>query len=154
MNKKYLYLIAILTIAITGCRTERLMFKESQSKYDFETTVNMVKDTFVTTGWLVPWETDIQERYIKEGYSDMTKATIIPICRPEGGYNIIQHDKYKLITPLMPLQISVYEKEDGKVYISRMRVKMMSNMMSRTSRKNMKYSGKLVEKVLNGIILK
>ncbi len=154
MIKKYIYSILLLSIVITGCRTETLMFKESQSKYDFETTVNMVKDTFLTTGWLVPWETDIQKRYIKEGYSDMTKATILPICRPEGGYNIIQHDKYKLITPLMPLQISVYEKQDGKVYISRMRVKMMSNMMSRTSRKNMKYSGKLVEEVLEGVIIK
>jgi len=137
----------------TGCVAEALMFKESKSRYDFESTTKMVKESFVESGWLVPWETDIQNRYHKEGYSDMTKATIIPICRPEGGYNIIQHDKFKLITPLMPLQISVYEKEDGNVYISRMRVKMMSRMMSKTTRKNMKYSGVLMEQNLSRIVV-
>ncbi len=136
---------------LQSCVSEKLMFKESKSKYDFEATVNKVKEEF-SKDWLVPWETDIQRRYLAEGYTDMTKATIIPICRPEGGYNIIQHDKYKLITPLMPLQISVYEKADSSVYVSRMRVKMMSNMMSKTTRKNMKFSGKLMERTLESII--
>ena len=135
-----------------ACTTEKLMFKESQSRYDFETTVQMVKDSSIANGWLVPWETDIQERYINEGYKEMTRATIVPVCRPEGGYNIVQHDKYKLITPLMPLQVSVYEKGDGTVYVSRMKVKMMANMMSKTTRKNMKESGVLLEKTLQGIV--
>lgn len=133
------------------CTPEKLMFKESRSKYDFNETVIKVKEAF-SKDWLVPWETNIQERYIKEGYSEMTKATIIPICRPKGGYNIIQHDKYKLITPLMPLQISVYEKANGHTYISRMKVKMMSNMMSKTTRRNMKFSGNLMEETLSDII--
>lgn len=131
--------------------TEKLMFKESKSKHDFETTVKMVKESF-SKDWLVPWETNIQDRYIAEGYTEMTKATIIPICRPEGGYDIAQHDKFKLIMPLMPLQISVYEKADGSTYVSRMKVTMMSNMMSKTTRKNMKFSGKLMEKTLENII--
>ena len=134
------------------CTPEKLMFKESRSKFDFQTTVHKIREAFLKD-WLIPWETNIQERYWDEGYSDMTKATIIPICRPEGGYNIIKHDPYKLITPLMPLQISVYEKSDGKVYVSRMRVKMMSMLMSSTTRKNMKYSGIFMEKTLEDILL-
>lgn len=136
------------------CIPEALMFKESRSKFDFDTTVNRVRDSFRQTGWLVPWETDVQGRYMEEGYTEMTKATIIPICRPEGGYNIIKHDKYKKITPLMPLQISVYEKRKEEVYISRMRVKMMSKLMSRITRKNMKHSGQLIETILSEFIEK
>lgn len=151
MNVKMLIIGIVGLLAFQSCATEKLMFKESKSKYDFETTVKKVKEEF-SKDWHIPWKTDIQERYIAEGYTDMTKATIIPVCRPEGGYNIIQHDKYKLITPLMPLQISVYEKADSSVYISRMKVKMMSNMMSKITRKNMKFSGKLLEKTLENIV--
>ncbi len=133
------------------CTPEKMMFKESESRFDFEQTVEKIKDSF-SKDWLIPGETNIQERYHEEGYSEMTKAIIIPICRPEGGYNIIQHDKYKLITPLMPLQISVYEKEDGKTYVSRMKVRMMSKLMSGTTRKDMSVSGGLIEETLEPII--
>ncbi len=102
---------------------------------------------------LVPWETDIQKRYVELGYSDMTKATIIPVCRPEGGYNIIRNDKFKLITLLMPLQISIYEKKNGDVYISRMKVKMMGALMTGVKKKEMMMSGNLIEKTLKGIIV-
>jgi len=136
---------------ITCCIPEKLMFKESRSNFDFETTIGMVKSAF-KRDWIIPWETNIQERYKEEGFQDMTRAILIPICRPAGGYDIIQHDRYKLITPLMPLQISVYEKTDGNTYISRMKTVMMSNLMSGTTRRNMKESGRMVEASLADII--
>ena len=50
------------------------------------------------------------------------------MCEPEAAVRILKHDQYKLLTTMMPCTIAVYDKSNGKTYISYMNLDMLGLM--------------------------
>ena len=53
---------------------------------------------------------------------------------------------------MMPMRVAVYEKNDGTVYISRMRLKMMKNLTGGVIRAEMKKSATDLENAVQRVI--
>lgn len=59
---------------------------------------------------------------------DIGRNLVIEMCEPWEAVKLLKHDKYKKFLSMMPCSVAVYEKSDGKVYISMMNMRMLSQM--------------------------
>lgn len=111
---------------------EKMMFTVYRSRLDFGATVTALKDAAVENGWRIPMVHDLQESYQEAGYEDMSRVTVLYFCNPDGGYKILQDDAHKPMSVMMPMGVSVYETQDGGVYVAGMDLGRMSMMFGGT----------------------
>jgi uncharacterized protein (DUF302 family) len=119
---------------------------------DFDATVDALERNSVMNGWEIPQVRNLQNTYIEAGLSDMTRVKILYLCNPEGGYAILQKDEFKAMSVMMPMPVSVYQKNDGSVGISSMNLSMMAEMYSGTVKEVLKKGAEDFEKSLEGIV--
>jgi len=93
------------------------LITEEISLYDFNTTVEMLVIEADHKGWKVPMVHDLQHTLAKAGKT-VAPVTVIEICKPTFSGKILELNNERIISVMMPCRISVYEKEDGKTYIS------------------------------------
>ena len=111
------------------------MFSKYKSKLDFADAVSSLEDSAIKNGWKISEIRDLQQDYIEAGLEEMTKVKILYFCNPQGGYNILKDDDYKKMSVMMPMGVSVYEANDGQVYIAAMNIGFMSMMFRGTVKK-------------------
>ena len=95
------------------------MFFESKSKYGFDETVSKLSEVIVQCGWKVIHTHDLQETMKKNGF-DVIPVKVLELCKPQYAHRLLSTDDLRIFSNLMPCRISVYEKADGKTYVSRM----------------------------------
>lgn len=101
------------------------MFFENLSSYDFDTTVSKLSDVIGENGWKVIFTHDLQETMRKNG-KDVLKVKVVELCKPDYAYQILSKDDLRIYANMMPCRISIYEKADGKTYVSRLNSALMS----------------------------
>ena len=113
------------------------MLIEVQSPLGFDETIETIITKAKEEGWKVPgkWRVNFQKNLLRVTDEDIGRNEVIKMCEPFAAVRMLKHDKYKLLTTMMPCTIAVYEKSDGKVYISMMNIEMLGMM----------YGGELVE---------
>jgi uncharacterized protein (DUF302 family) len=122
-------LAGILLTSFFGYRAAPgMMLKEAESKYEFEKSVELFEQTAKEMGWRIPAVHDMRQTMINSGY-DVLNVKVFEICQPDHAYKILSLDKERIVTSMMPCRVSIYEKSDGKTYISWMNTSMMGNMM-------------------------
>ena len=129
-----------------------MMVKSYASKLSFDETVQALEHNAVIYGWEIPQVRNLQNTYIEAGMSDMTHIKILYLCNPEGGYSILKSDDFKALSVMMPMPVSVYEKNDGTVGISTMNLSMMAGMFSDTVKEVLQRGAEDFEKSLEGIV--
>lgn len=128
------------------------MFSKYKSKLDFADAVSSLEDSAIKNGWKISEIRDLQQDYIEAGLEEMTKVKILYFCNPQGGYNILKDDVYKKMSVMMPMGVSVYEANDGQVYIAAMNIGFMSMMFSGSVRKVLQESGENFRKSIENIV--
>ena len=78
----------------------------------------------------------------------MTRMKIIYFCSPHGGYRILKADNDKSMSVMMPIGVSVYETNDGQVYVAGMNLGLMSTMFEGTIKEVFKEGAENYEKTL------
>jgi uncharacterized protein (DUF302 family) len=101
------------------------MLIESRSKYDFEKTVEKLNEVIINAGWKIPAIHDLQNT-IKNFGKDILPIKVFETCHPKHSSRLLELDDERIVSTFMPCRISVYEKSDGKVYISRINAAMLS----------------------------
>jgi len=104
-----------------------LMMMEDESRYGFEETVSRFETKVDEAGWSIVNTHDMQAVLDGHGY-DVDRVETFELCSSEYSAEILKLDDERVVSPLMPCRISVYETSDGSVYISRMN----SSLMART----------------------
>jgi uncharacterized protein (DUF302 family) len=130
----------------------KMMMKSYTSKLGFDETVEALEYNAVKCGWEIPQVRDLQNTYKKAGLSDMTRVKILYYCNPEGGYSILKNDEFKAMSVMMPMPVSVHEKNDGTVGISAMNLGMMSAMFSGDVKEVLTQGAENFEKSLEGVV--
>lgn len=120
------FLIGISSVLTAQTGSDAVVL-ENVSKKSFDETVNYITETAVSKGWMVPVVHDLQKSVSKAGY-DVRPVKVIEICNPHFASKILENDASRIITPMMPLRISVYEHENGDVVIARFNPDMVSKM--------------------------
>lgn len=90
---------------------------EKRSRYSFEETVEMLKSAAEKDGWNVPAIHDLQQSLAKSG-KHVKPVKVIEICKPKYSGQMLELSDERIISVMMPCRISVYEKNDGMVYVS------------------------------------
>lgn len=130
-----------------------LTMLEAESPYDFETTTDRFEAAVAETeGWKILGDYDLQAKMDKHGYR-VDQAAVYEICAPEYASNILSRDDERIVTPMMPCRVSVYEKSDGRTYVGRMNADLLSRLfggvIQRTMSKAYRDSEAIVEATLD-----
>lgn len=103
------------------------MIKEYESPYTFEETMVKVKANAKELGWKVPksWKINFQKNLKKVVKVDIGPNQVIGMCEPQAAADILKHDDLKQLAVMMPCKIAIYEKSDGKTYVSIMNMNLL-----------------------------
>ncbi len=97
---------------------------EQLSPYDVATTVEKIIATAAKKDWQNPATHDLQQSLAKSG-KEVRPVQVIEICKPEYSGTMLEKNDERIASILMPCRISVYEKADGKTYVTLLNIELM-----------------------------
>ena len=118
----------LLTTLVAYKAAPSMMMKEAVSLYDFKTSVEKFEQTVHDMGWKIPAVHDLAETMEINGYQ-VNNVKVFELCHPDHAYHILSRDDERIVSSMMPCRVSIYEKSDGRTYVSWMNTSMMGNMM-------------------------
>ncbi len=118
---------AVVVAAIVFYSLPGLMIKEIPSPYSFDETLEKIEANAKAEGWKVPktWKVNFQKNLLKVVKIDIGPNKLIKMCEPKAAADILIHDELKRLSVMMPCTIGIYEKSDGKTYITIMNMKIL-----------------------------
>jgi len=120
-----------------------MFFKEVKSTYEFDKTVDIIKNRInAKDGWHVTTIIDQQKEILENAGKDVGKVKIIKFCNANLSSEMLSADSSKFMATKMPLSISVYEKSDGRVIIGLSNGYVMARLFSGTR------EGEIMQKVV------
>jgi uncharacterized protein (DUF302 family) len=143
----------ILGIFITGIflsiSVDNMMVKEIDSPYDFDKTVDVLSKRINTKSpWHVTEIIDQNEEIVNGGGQAIGKMKIIKYCHGPYSSKMLIADERKMMGNMMPKSFAVYEKSDGRVYISTMNGAVMGKIFGGEIEKIIEDVGLEVEDIL------
>jgi uncharacterized protein (DUF302 family) len=106
-------------------RAEEKMILESRSIYDFSTTLEKLNNAVIDSGWKIPAVHDLQNT-IRNFGKEILPIKVLEVCHPKHSSRLLELNNERIVSTFMPCRISVYEKSDGNVYISRLNGALLS----------------------------
>jgi uncharacterized protein (DUF302 family) len=150
--KKLLVVLGLLVfITSVSARDNNKVVLENKSKLAFEETVKYITDKAKEKGWMVPVVHDLKKSVGKAGY-EVGPVRVIEICNPHFASKILENDESRIITPMMPLRISVYELKNGDVIIARFNPGMVSKMFGDVAGETLLKACAVSEEIVSEII--
>ena len=105
----------------------RMMLHEKESPLDYQDTVAHLEHVITNSGWIISRKIDMQKSIAQYG-KEIPPVTIIKICQADYADKILNTDEAMYVSVMMPCSISVYQKSDGKTYVSTMNTGLMGRM--------------------------
>jgi len=133
-------------------QNDEKMFLENESKYNFTETVEKLTAEIVNKTWKVSAVHDLQETLKKSG-TEVLPIKVFALCHPKHSSKILSKDDERIVSSLMPCRVSVYEKSDGKTYISRMNSGVLAKSFGGIIEEVMIASTNDVEEMLSSFIV-
>ncbi len=118
---------AVISVFVVFKMAPGLMLKEDVSKYDFETTLTHFEKAVLDKGWKIPAVHDLQATMHNFGKT-VGPVKVFELCHPDHAEKILKRSEERIVSTMMPCRVAIYEKADGKVYVSRMN----SGLVART----------------------
>ncbi len=121
-------LVLCAALLSTGCGS--MMVHESESPFGFDKTVTAIMDNIEAAGWSSPKVYDMQKMLLEKGQRDVGRMKVVKLCNPDYAASLLAADDSKFVGVMMPCSFAVYEKSDGKTYVSTMNMKLMSYLFA------------------------
>lgn len=117
--------VAVLAWSMMGS----LMFNETVSPFGLEETVARIQKNIQDTGkgWALAGLRN-PAAAVKADGGNALPVLMVEACSTKYSGPILNEDSVKFLSILMPCKISVYKKNDGKVYIGTMNAGLMGQM--------------------------
>jgi len=128
------------------------MIVTKESMFGMYETVEMIDKQADENGWAVAKIWDMTERMEKAGFEDSPAVKVLELCHAENSYNVLKNEEDMFISAIMPCRMAVYEYSNGRTFISRMNIGLVSRFFSPNVRRVMKGVADDDEKILDGII--
>lgn len=114
---------ALLGVILTGITINfsagQMMIKEMKSPYDYEKTIETIAARInAKPGWHVVAIIDQNKEVQIHGSKPIGKFSIIQYCNAKYSSEMLTADNRKFFGAMLPKNIAVYEKSDGRVYVS------------------------------------
>lgn len=152
MNKLLVVFLLMFFVISINAQTKMSngFIAESESKFDFTQTVDTLTRVAKLNKWKVIIVHDLQASLKKNG-KEVFPVKVMEICNPNYSFNVLNKEEFKLFSSMMPCKISVYEKADGKTYVSRFNPSFMSEMLKEKQCKSMNNALEDIEKFINEV---
>ena len=95
----------------------RLLFSVNESKYSFERTAEIIAESVAKNDWRMPHQYDLQQIMASNGF-EVKPVKVFSVCKPAIAVRILKNNNDRHIAALMPCRVAIFEKENGKTYIS------------------------------------
>jgi len=128
------------------------MIVTKESMFGMDETVEMIDKQADENGWAVAKIWDMTERMEKAGFEDSPAVKVLELCHAENSYNVLKNEEDMFISAIMPCRMAVYEYGNGRTFISRMNIGLVSRFFSPNVRRVMKGVADDDEKILDGIV--
>lgn len=126
-------------------------FFESLSPTNFESTVERLTIEIANRSWNMSHIYDLQQTMEKHG-KKVLPVKVFSICHPNHSSKILEKDNERIVSTMMPCRISVYEKSDGKTYISRINATVLASSMGGIIEQVMTDSANEVEEIIAKVL--
>lgn len=127
------------------------MFIESKSKFNLQETVLRLTEAVAKSDWKLIHIHDLQQLMYKNGL-EVLPAKVIEICAPSFAFKLLSSDEERVYSNMMPCRLSVYEKADGKTYVSRMNIELFASQMGGVVQEVMQIAFRGAEGFINQVI--
>jgi len=119
----------VFTGALAWNMMAGLMFHEQASPFGMEETVARIQHNIQDTGkgWALSGLRNPAKAVQNDG-GNVLPVMMIEACSTKYSGPILKEDAVRYLSILMPCKISVYKKNDGKVYIGNMNAGLMGKM--------------------------
>ncbi|MEA1972585.1 MAG: DUF302 domain-containing protein [Candidatus Cloacimonadota bacterium] len=128
-----------------------MMLLEDESPFGFEETVETLTKSIEVHEWKIPHVHDLKKSMKKFGH-DIQEVKVFEVCHPDHAVKILKLDDERIVSTLMPCRIAVYEKSDGKTYVSRMNSSLMAKPMGGIIAEVMSVAAAQNEEIMKPII--
>ena len=129
-----------------------VMLLEDESKFaSFEETVTEFEASIEEHEWKLVATHDLQKSMKKFGM-DVKSVKVFELCHPDHAGRVLEADDERIVSSLMPCRVAIYEKDDGKIYISRMNSGLMAKPMKGVIPEVMALASEQNEEILEAIL--
>lgn len=128
-----------------------VMMLEDESPYGFEETVERFETEVDAAGWSILNVHDMAAIMDNHGH-DVESIKIFDLCSSEYSAEILELDEERIVSPMMPCRISIYEHSDGMTYISRMNASMMAGMFGGQIERTMDVATEESEAIIDAVL--
>ena len=129
-----------------------MMMLEDESRYgDFDSTVEQFEQAVSDAGWSILTVHNMKETLRGHGH-DVHNVKIFELCSAKYSAEILKLDDERIVSPLMPCRIAIYEKSDGKTYISRMDSELLARPFGGVIKDVMQVAAVEMEEVIAQVI--
>jgi uncharacterized protein (DUF302 family) len=145
------FFISTISVFSQNNNGVKSMFLENESKYNFSETVEKLSSEITEFGWKVTMVHDLQETLKKNG-KEVKSIKVVETCNPNFAYRILSLDDQRIYSNMLPCRISIYEKSDGKTYISRMNAEIFAKQLDGVVAEVMTEAFHSVEKIISNVV--
>lgn len=124
-----LSLLLCSTVSALASQTQPQMFLQTESPKPLSETVKAFKEEVEAGGWSILNVTNMAGILSEKGYT-LSPVLIFDVCSGKYSAQILAKDEHRIVTPLMPCRVSIYQTRPGKVIIARLNAKSMAPMFS------------------------
>ncbi len=128
------------------------MIITKESMFGMDETVEMIDKQADENGWAVAKIWDMTERMEKAGFDDSPEVRVLELCHAENSYDVLKNEEDMFLAAIMPCRMAVYEYSNGRTFISRMNIGLISKMFSPNVKKVMAGVADDDNKILSGIV--
>lgn len=129
------------------------MFIENTSKYDFTETAQRLNDAVLAGGWTLLAIHDLKETLHNKGF-EVLPVRVFEVCKGSLSVKMLERDKERLFSSLMPCRVSVYETSQGVTKISRLNAAIMAKEYGGIVEEVMGAAFEQMEMILEPLIIK
>lgn len=128
------FLAGLMFVSISGyVMMPKMMFKERVSPFGMEETIARIQHNIQDNpvlkerGWSLSGLRNPAKAVQSDG-GNVLPVMMIEACSTKYSKPVLKEDSVRFLSILMPCKISVYKKNDGKVYIGTMNAGLMGKM--------------------------
>jgi uncharacterized protein (DUF302 family) len=124
------FVVGIVVVALGGwMMMPSMMFTERVSPFGMEETIARIQHNIQNTGngWALSGLRNPAKAVQTDG-GNVLPVIMIEACSTKYSKPILKDDTVRFLSILMPCKISIYKKNDGKVYIGTMNAGLMGKM--------------------------
>lgn len=118
----------IITALAAASFMPQLMLREHRSPFDLEETVRRITNNAVAAGWVVSSVSPLDQSVKQHGGGEVRPVRLVNLCQARHAARILNDDRARIVSVMMPCTIAVYEKADGAVAVGTMNAGLLGRM--------------------------